>query len=66
MITSYNTTRLGENELVVDIEYKEQARYYNGGSSIRIKTKGNGRVDSVVIREYDEKGQLVSSQAYYA
>lgn len=64
-IESFNISRLQDDEVLVDLEYNKDGRYYNGGSSVKINTKANGCVDSVTVREYDENGNLVSSEAFF-
>ena len=67
MIKTCNIARVADNEVLVDLEYESaKLNPYQGGSSLTILTKGNGRVDSVTINEYDEDGNLVSSGVYYS
>lgn len=65
MISKHNSAQVGDNTVVVDLEYlTAKLDPYDGGSSVTIKVK-NRRVDSIVVREYDNHGNMVSTEGFY-
>jgi len=65
MIMKHSSHQTDYGEVVVNLTYNHSDRMFDGDSQIQVVTRGNGRVDHVVIREYDENGNLVSSESHY-
>lgn len=66
MIDNFNAARTSEHVVVVNINYESRKLDpVQGSSQVKIVTKGNGRVDSVIIREFDADGNYISSDAWF-